>query len=249
VRSLLPGPLFRGLFRAAGSLWPRAGSLPRPLRAKTTLENLGRAPLDAYVRSVSALPHEEARALLHPDLRRAVRDYDPVENFRPWWERAPAHDALSRAQYVDFHTWLPDYVLAKSDRATMGASLEAREPLLDYRLVELAASMAPDVKLRAGVGKWILREAIARRLPPSTAARRKQGFAPPLDAWIRRELEAKRGAIEAPACIDGAALAAAVERHASGRRDHSELLYGVLVLAAFERRWLGGTRQPALAGA
>jgi len=239
VRSLLPGPLFRALFRGAGALWPASARLPRPLRAKTTLQNLGRAPLDAYVRSVSSMDLAQARALLHPDLRAATAGYDPVENFRPWWERAPASDPLSRAQYVDFHTWLPEYVLTKSDRATMAASLEAREPLLDWRLVELAATIPPDWKLHAGVGKWILRRAIAPHLPPETAARRKQGFAPPLERWVRSQLDAQGDRFAAPRSVDATALAAAVARHRSGRRDHSELLYSMRVLAAFEKRWLG----------
>jgi asparagine synthase (glutamine-hydrolysing) len=239
VRALLPGALFRGLFRGAGALWPASARLPRPLRAKTTLENLGREPLDAYVRSVSSMDLAEARALLHPDLRAATAGYDPVENFRPWWERAPASDPLSRAQYVDFHTWLPEYVLTKSDRATMAASLEAREPLLDYRLVELAAAIPPGWKLHDGVGKWILRRASAPHLPAETAARKKQGFAPPLERWVRRELDAKGDRFPAPRSVDPAALAAAVARHRSGRRDHSELLYSMLVLSAFEKRWLG----------
>ena len=239
VRSLLPGPLFRRLFGAAGRAWPRARWLPRRLRAATTLENLGRSPLEAYVRSVSATSVDDARALLHPDLRAASAGYDPVELFRPWFERAPAGDPLSRAQYVDFHTWLPEYVLTKSDRATMAAGLEAREPLLDYRLVELAASIPPELKLHDGVGKWILRMAAARHLPPATAARRKQGFAPPLREWVASELAARPGRFDAPASIDGPALAAAVARHRDGSRDHSELLYSMLVLGAFERRWLG----------
>jgi asparagine synthase (glutamine-hydrolysing) len=250
VRSLLPGPFFRALFRAAGALVPRADWLPRPLRARTTLQNLGRAPLDAYLRSVSALSVAEARELLHPDWRAQAADYHPVEMLRPWYESAPARDPLSRAQYCDFHAWLPEYVLAKSDRATMAVSLEAREPLLDFRLIELAASMPPTGKVRAGVGKWILRRAAEPHLPRTTVERRKQGFAPPLSEWVRRELETPGLRLEAPSAIDGQALERALARHRSGRRDLSETLYAILVLGAFERRWLARPRPaPALAGA
>jgi asparagine synthase (glutamine-hydrolysing) len=70
VRSLLPGPLFRQLFRAGGALWPKGDWLPRRLRAKTTLQNLGRDPAAAYFRSVSQMEVAEARALLHPDCAR-----------------------------------------------------------------------------------------------------------------------------------------------------------------------------------
>jgi asparagine synthase (glutamine-hydrolysing) len=250
VRSLLPGPLFRGLFRAAGSLFPKGDWLPRPLRAKTTLENLGREPWQAYFRSVCALPLDEARALLRDDLRAAVADYDPAEMLRGWYEAAPATDSLSRAQYADFHTWLPEYVLTKSDRATMATSLEAREPLLDYRIVELAASLPPGFKVRAGIGKWILRRAVEQHLPQHTIERGKQGFAPPLKDWVKLELAKSDSRLEAPAAFDRAAFDAAVRRHRSGLRDLSEPLYSALVLRAFERRWLARpARAPALAGA
>jgi asparagine synthase (glutamine-hydrolysing) len=250
VRSLLPGPMFRGLFRAAGALFPKGDWLPRPLRAKTTLENLGRSPLHAYFRSLCALPVGEARTLLCAELRDAVAGYDPVESLRPWYEAAPATDPLSRAQYADFHTWLPEYVLAKSDRATMAASLEAREPLLDWRIVELAAAMPPDVKVRAGVGKWILRRAVEPHLPKHTIERGKQGFAPPLKDWVKLELARPTTRLEAPSSIDPAALDAAIRRHRAGLRDLSEPLYAVLVLRAFERRWLARPAPaPALAGA
>ncbi len=238
VRSLLPGPLFRALFRAAGRLCPKGDWLPRPLRAKTTLQNLGRSPLQAYFRSVSALAAEEARALLHPDWRAMVAGYEPVEALKPWYESAPANDPLSRAQYADFHTWLPEYVLTKSDRASMAASLEAREPLLDWRLVELAASMPPDVKIRAGVGKWILKRAAESHLPRATVERPKQGFAPPLKEWVKRELSRSDLRFEAPSMIDAGALQAAIDLHRGGRRDLSEPLYSVRVLRAFEQRWL-----------
>ena len=242
VRALLPGGLFRGLFRAAGAMFPKGDWLPRPLRAKTTLQNLGRSPLEAYFRSVSAQTLPEARALLHPDWRARVADYHPLEALRPWYGSAPAGDALSRAQYADFHTWLPEYVLTKSDRATMAASLEAREPLLDWRLVELAASIPPDLKVRDGVGKWILRRAVAPHLPARTVERRKQGFAPPLSEWVRRELARPGTRAEGGLCLDAGALAAAIGRHRAGLRDHSEPLYAALVLRAFERRWLGAPR-------
>jgi asparagine synthase (glutamine-hydrolysing) len=244
VRSLLPGPLFRGLFQTAGALYPKGDWLPRPLRAKTTLENLGRPPLQAWFRSVSAQPVGAARALLHPDLRAQVAGYDPVDALRPWFDGAPTSDPLARAQYCDLHTWLPEYVLAKSDRATMAASLEAREPLLDWRLVELAASLPSDFKVRAGVGKWILKRAVEPHLPPHTIARRKQGFAPPLRDWVRQELEKPSARLDAPRTVDGGALEAAIRRHRSGRSDLSEPLYAVLVLAAFERRWLAGRGAP-----
>jgi asparagine synthase (glutamine-hydrolysing) len=237
VRSLLPGPLFRALFRLGGAAWPKGDWLPRRLRAKTTLENLGRDPAGAYFRSVCQIDAAEARALLHPDLRALVRDHDPSAGHRAWYEAAPAHDALGRALYADFHTWLPEYVLHKSDRATASASLEGREPLLDWRLVEFAARLPSDLKIRAGTGKWLFRQAAAAHLPAHTIARGKQGFAPPLKEWVKRELSAGKP-FPIPSCADPAAAAVALRRHRSGLRDLSEPLYALRVLHAFERRWL-----------
>lgn len=240
VRALLPGPLFRTLFRLGGAAWPKGDWVPKRLRAKTTLENLGRDPAAAYFRSVSQMEIGEARALLHPELRAAVADHDPSAEHRRWYGAAPAgSDSLARAQYADFHTWLPEYILAKSDRATMAVSLEAREPLLDWRLVEFAASVPARLKIRAGVGKQLFRVAAAAHLPAHTIARGKQGFAPPLKEWVKRELASSKP-FDVPRAIDGAAVAALLGRHRAGARDHSEPLYALRVLRAFERRWQSG---------
>jgi len=241
VRALLPGPLFRALFALGGKVWPRGAWVPRSLRAATTLANLGRDPAAAYFRSVSQMEVGEARALLHPELRAAVAGYDPSAELRRWYGASPSAEPLARAQYADFHTWLPDYILTKSDRATMAASLEGREPLLDYRLVEFSAKLPTSLKVREGVGKWLFRRAVDARLPAHTIARGKQGFAPPLKEWVKRELAAGRG-IAAPACADRAAVDAAVARHRAGQVDLSEPLYALKVLDAFERRW---ARAPA----
>ena len=237
VRRLLPGPVFRGLFRGLGALYPQADFLPRPLRAKTTLQNLGRDPLSAYFRSVCSKPVAAARALLHPDLRQQTADYHPIETFRPWFDRAPGPDALSRVQDLDFHTWLPEYIMTKTDRATMAHSLEAREPLLDHRLVEFAASLPHHVKLRSGDGKWLLKRAFERHLPPQTIRRPKQGFSPPLRRWINEDLRGRVEQMEVPRWLDPQLVRSQAQAHLRGARDHSELLYQVLVLSSFERRW------------
>lgn len=238
VRQLLPGPLFRSLFRSLGKHYPGGTAVPPWLRARTTLQNLGGDPLRAYLRSVSCRSVEEARALLHPDLRNGLLDYDPVELFRPWYRDAPAGDPLARAIAVDFHTWLPEYVLCKSDRATMAWGLEARSPLLDFRIVEFAARLPSHWKLHGAEGKWLLKKAFAPHLPPDTLARRKQGFAPPLKQWVDQDLAARLEQLPALSFLDGAALRQALHAHQSGAADHAELFYQLLVLAAFESRWL-----------
>lgn len=91
-------------------------------------------------------------------------------------------------QYIDLTQYLPADVLQKVDRATMAWALEAREPFLDPELVALAGRLPPNQRTRRGQGKILLRQILRRYLPASLWERPKQGFAPPLAAWLRGPL-------------------------------------------------------------
>src|SRR5690606_33872729 len=118
------------------------------------------------------------------------------------FEQAPAEDGLSRAQYADLKIWLPGDILTKVDRTSMAVSLEAREPLLDHRLVEFAARLPSSFRLRGGTGKWLLKRSLRSRLPDEILYRPKMGFVTPISAWFRGPL-----AGEAEAIAHGSALA------------------------------------------
>jgi asparagine synthase (glutamine-hydrolysing) len=229
----------RGAVAAAGRHYPKLDWAPRVFRARTFLENVGRDPAHAYWRSVTQLDRGAALALLAPDVRARLAAHDPFERFEAHYSRPRADDPLYRAQYADFHTYLPDQILAKVDRASMGVSLEVRPPLLDHRFVERFAPLPARDKVRNGRGKHALREALRSRLPGEVLDRPKRGFDTPLARWIRGPLESSvRDAIAAlPAdWFERRALEGMLERHLSGARDHGRCLWSLLVLEHWRRR-------------
>jgi asparagine synthase (glutamine-hydrolysing) len=157
----------------------------------------------------------------------------PVTRREQW---PPLDDPIERMMYFDQISYLPDDILAKVDRASMAVSLESREPLLDYRLVELAWRLPLSMKVRGGKGKRVLRRVLYRYVPESLIERPKMGFGIPLAAWLRGPLRPWAEALLDPAAIrkhgllDPAPIRAKWEEHLSGRGDWQHHLWAVLML-------------------
>ena len=97
---------------------------------------------------------------------------------------------LDRLLYTDFNSYLPDDLMVKVDIATMKVSLESRAPLLDHKFVEMTARIPPNLKLKNGISKYILKKAMADILPEEILHRNKMGFGIPAGEWFRGELKA-----------------------------------------------------------
>jgi asparagine synthase (glutamine-hydrolysing) len=240
ARSLLPGPLGRAA-GALGHLYPKLDWAPQIFRAKTSLQALGQGSGQAYAQAVGVTPAAIRRRIFTAPLHGHVAE----ERYVRTMNEAPARDALSRAQYADIKIWLPGDILTKVDRTSMAVGLEAREPLLDHRLVEFAASLPASMRLRRGTGKWLLKRALASRLPREILDRRKMGFVTPVSAWFRGPLAAEAAAVARSAALaetgwfDADAIAGFAEAHRSGRADHGRLLWQLLMLDKSLRRVFG----------
>jgi asparagine synthase (glutamine-hydrolysing) len=124
--------------------------------------------------------------LLHPALREHLpADYDELAFARRYWK--PQYSPLRMRLFLDLHTWLPERMLTKVDRASMAVGLEVRVPLLDHRLVEWVFRL-PEWLLWSEQhgGKWLLKRLLSRELPPELVYRPKHGFSIPLREWLER---------------------------------------------------------------
>ncbi|MCC6850552.1 MAG: asparagine synthase (glutamine-hydrolyzing) [Deltaproteobacteria bacterium] len=173
--------------------------------------------------------------------------YDPLLEtaalFRAAAERAGTEDWLARLLAIDAHIFLPDDILTKADRMSMAHSLEARVPFLDTKLVELAARLPSDVKLRRFSKKWILKRALAAHVPASILQAKKRGFNVPVATWLRNDLRDMVADVLSPSALRRVGLfePSYVQRlmveHDSMRMDHSRPLWTLLVFMTWYDMW------------
>ena len=236
ARAILPARLRGPAFGALGKLWPKADWAPRALRAKTTFQSLAASGEEGYARALAVTAPEIRIGLYSHGFRRQLDDYRAEQPLIELMRLAPARSGLDRAQYADLKFWLPGDILTKVDRTSMAVSLEAREPLLDHRLIEFAAGLPERLRIRGGQGKWLLKHAMERYLPREVLYRPKQGFVTPIAQWLRGPLASEARAIGRGAALartgwfDGDRIAALAEAHISGRSDQSRLLWQLLML-------------------
>ena len=240
VRAVMPAAVRRMVFGPLGAMWPASARLPRPLRLKTILENLAVGDAEAYFRDLAWLRSDARARFYSTQFQERLKGFTPMETVEPYYTGGGGPDALGRAQYADINFYMTDDVLVKVDRMSMAHALEVRCPLLDHRIIEFAAKLPASMKLHRRHGKRVLRELASRRLPATVLEQGKRGFSIPAARWLRKELRpmAERVIFRREGLItevlDSARLRLMWQEHLSAARDHSVLLWGLLMLGLWE---------------
>jgi len=242
----LPQALRRAAF-AVGERLPsdRHSNVLNAMRlAKGFLATAGLSFEERYRSYMQVFSDESASALVGQP---RTRDLDPLTTA---FEDATSDDELHRMLCIDAQTQLPDDLLLLTDKMSMAVSLECRVPFLDHELVELAATMPEEVKIRGGRLKHAMKEAISDLLPPSILDRKKRGFGTPMGAWLKGALAPlvrdtlSAGTIETRGFFRHAEVARLIEAHRTNRVDGTDRLLALVNLEIWARIYLD-RRDPA----
>jgi asparagine synthase (glutamine-hydrolysing) len=179
-------------------------------------------------------------------------DAAPFRLVSGWASRCRSDEQLDREVYVDLKMTMADSVLMKVDKMSMANSLEVRVPFLDHELVEFATGLPPAWRMRGFETKSILKEAMLAHLPREILYRRKQGYSLPIKNWLRNELrDYAREAIGRSELVreffEPAAIERVWEEHLARQHNHNHLLWALLNLALWHRRFFGGGQAVAAA--
>jgi asparagine synthase (glutamine-hydrolysing) len=239
---------FPGFAFSAGAL---NKVLPDSLNPKNRLRQAKRflavaaQPMAArYGQWVGFLREDEKQQLYSPDFQAQRNGSRPEAWLASLFEKARRLDAIDAAMSVDVESYLPFDLLVKVDITSMANSLEARSPFLDHEVMEFAARLPVDLKLRGKQAKYLLRRAFPEMLPAENVERRKMGFAVPVGEWFRSSLRnllqdallseqaAKRGYFQAQE------IRRMVGEHLERRADHGSRLWNLLMLELWHREFL-----------
>jgi asparagine synthase (glutamine-hydrolysing) len=208
------------------------------------LQNLATTFERAYFADLSVFRAGDKAALVTPELKAELGGHDPFDSFSRHFGHVRGLDPLSQLLYVDLKTWLANDILVKVDRMSMANSLEVRSPLLDHKLIEFAATVAPDLKYRGSTSKYLLKKYLESRVPRSIIYRQKQGFEIPLAKWLRGELReiASDLILSLRSSMRGYFRQEEVEKlwreHQRSVRDHSKKLWALMVLELWHREFV-----------
>ena len=239
LRNAVPGFIRNSLGNCLSGAFNRSNS--RLLnRAGTLVDAMNCSPATGFYNSNAFISDDLWKRLARDDFKQRLDGYDPSEITTDYYRSAEAEDHLSRVLYTDIKTYLVGDILVKVDRMSMANSLEVRAPLLDYRVVEYAASIPSHLKIQKGRKKFILKKSFGQLLPAEILHRKKMGFSVPLADWLRGDLktacETRIFAADSGVAnfFNMLALKKIWSEHQNETRDYSSALWTLLM---FELWW------------
>ena len=195
-------------------------------------------PIQMYLGIICMWNEKELKKLLGENY-----SYDELPFYKIYQKLLPL-PVLEKFPLLDFHTYLPEDILTKVDRASMAVSLEARVPLLDHRIVEFVYSLPLNLRYRKGIRKYLLKKTLYKRLPEEFFERPKQGFGIPLDDWLRggarpyveEYLNTKR--IKKEAMFNPQFVEGVVRKHLSGKYNYQYPIWTLLQFQLWKEKYL-----------
>ncbi len=241
----LPPFLRQSIVQQALELLPSSETRRSRVRdAKRFLRAASLPKVERYMSWVSVFDTEAKNDLYSDSFRQETRNMATSDLLEPWFKNSNGSGIVDAALLADIKTYLPNDLLVKVDIASMAVSLEARSPFLDHHLIEFAASLPENMKVRGLTTKYLLKRSLRRLLPPENLSRRKMGFGVPIGHWFRGKLEpflretllsdkaGNRGLFKKEV------VHRMVELHTRGERDHSHQLWTLLMLELWFKRFI-----------
>ena len=194
---------------------------------------------------ISNMSREERQKLYSTRLAREI-DFDRVDQMG-WCHflKCDADDLLSRALYQDIKMYLPDDILALSDRLSMFHSIELRVPFVDHKVVEFCARMPAELKVKGLKKKYLLKKIAAKLLPPEIMRQPKQGFSSPMSYWMMNELrgfvtgELREGLLRQPDLFSPDSIKSIFEEQYAGRSRKDRLIFSLLMFQEWHHAYRG----------
>jgi len=238
-----------GLRRIAPLMARIAGHMPGTTakKAQTLLNTVALPPEQGFFLTNSFFCPKLWQRLVARDFNRRLAGYDSADVTTQVYRQADTDEHLNKIIYTDIKTYLPGDILVKVDRMTMAHALEARAPLLDYRIVEFAAKVPPAMKLKGSEKKHLLKQSQKQRLSADILYRKKMGFSVPLAEWLCHELKpiveqlllAKDAGVAN--FLDQQQIVQLWQQHLAGDHRYTQELWSMLAFEAWWQHYMAGS--------
>ena len=241
----IPALLRESVLRQAIELIPSSETKRGRIRdVKRFIQAASLPKVERYLRWVSVFDSEAKQDLYTTEFRQQTQAVSAAGLLGPWFAQANGSGIVDAALLTDIMTYLPNDLLVKVDIATMANSLEARSPFLDHHVIEFAASLPEQFKLRGLTTKYLLKRVLKQLLPAENLDRRKMGFGVPVGHWLRGKLQPfLRETLLAETSLNRGlfrpeAVRRLVELHTRSERDYSHQLWTLLMLELWFQRFI-----------